>query len=89
MLDAPITANDFYHTIKYTAQGKSPGPDGLPAEYYQLFSAKWAQILEIFYAAQLRMGRMSEFQRRAYISLLFTQGSCSDSKNYRLLTLLN
>uniref|UniRef100_A0AAV1VEX9 Reverse transcriptase domain-containing protein n=1 Tax=Peronospora matthiolae TaxID=2874970 RepID=A0AAV1VEX9_9STRA len=89
MLDAPITANDFFFAIKHTARGKSPGPDGLPAEYYQLFPTAWAQVLELVYAAQFRMGRMSKFQRRAYISLLFKKGSRSDPKHYRPLTLLN
>ena len=32
---------------------------------------------------------MSKSQRRAYLSLLFKQGSRSDPRNYRLLTLLN
>uniref|UniRef100_A0AAV1V2E3 Uncharacterized protein n=1 Tax=Peronospora matthiolae TaxID=2874970 RepID=A0AAV1V2E3_9STRA len=89
LLDAPITANDFFHAMKHTARGKSPGPDVLPAEYYQLFPAKWAQVLELVYAAQFRLGCMSKFQRRAYISLLFKKGSRSDPKNYRPLTLLN
>ena len=89
MLDAPLTANDFFFAIKHTARGKSPGPDGLPAEYYQLFPTEWAQVLELVYAAQFRKGRMSKFQRRAYISLLFKKGSRSDPKNYRPLTLLN
>uniref|UniRef100_A0AAV1V2G3 Reverse transcriptase n=1 Tax=Peronospora matthiolae TaxID=2874970 RepID=A0AAV1V2G3_9STRA len=73
--------------MKHTARGKSPGPDGLPAEYYQLFPAKWAQVLELVYAAQFRLGRMSKFQRR--VSLLFKKGSRLEPKNYRPLTLLN
>ena len=88
MLDAPITANDFFYAIRHTARGKAPGPDGLPAEYYQLFPSEWAQVLELVYAAQFRKGRMSKFQRRAYISLLFKKGSRSDPRNYRPLTLL-
>ncbi|GMF42040.1 unnamed protein product [Phytophthora fragariaefolia] len=89
MLDAPLTANDFFHAIKNTARGKAPGPDGLPAEYYQLFPPQWALVLELVYAAQFRKGRMTKFQRRAYLSLLFKKGSRSDPKNYRPLTLLN
>ena len=46
-------------------------------------------MLELVYAAQFRKGRMSKFQRRAYISLLFKKGSRSDPRNYRPLTLLN
>lgn len=89
MLEAPLTANDFYYAIKHTARGKAPGPDGLPAEYYQLFPSQWALVLELVYAAQFRQGRMTKFQRRAYLSLLFKKGSRSDPKNYRPLTLLN
>ncbi|CAH0491791.1 unnamed protein product [Peronospora farinosa] len=70
MIDAPLTANDFYDAIKHTSRGKSPGPDGLPAEYYQLFPSQWALVMELVYAAQFRKGRMSKFQRRAYLSLL-------------------
>ena len=79
----------LFYAIHHTARGKTPGPDGLPAEYYQLFPSEWAQVLELVYAAQFRKGRMSKFQRRAYISLLFKKGSRSDPRNYRPLTLLN
>ncbi|RMX68859.1 hypothetical protein DD238_003993 [Peronospora effusa] len=71
MLDAPLTANDFYYAIKHTARGKSPCVDGLPTEYYQLFPSQWDLVMELVYAAQFRKGRMSKFQRRAYLSLLF------------------
>ena len=50
MLDAPIKANDFFFAIKHTARGKSPGPDELPAEYYQLFPVVGLKVW-IVYAA--------------------------------------
>ena len=53
------------------------------------FLTEWTEVLELVYAAQFRMDRMSKFKRRAYISLLFKKGSRSEPKNYRPLTLLN
>lgn len=88
-LDAPMTANDFFWAIKTSSKNKSSGLDGLPAEYYQLFPEKWAQVYEIIYAAQLARGRMTKFQRRASISLLYKKGDRSNPGNYRPITLLN
>uniref|UniRef100_A0A8C5LT99 Reverse transcriptase domain-containing protein n=1 Tax=Leptobrachium leishanense TaxID=445787 RepID=A0A8C5LT99_9ANUR len=36
-LDSPITAGEIAAALKSTKNGKSPGPDGLPAEYYREF----------------------------------------------------
>lgn len=88
-LEAPMTANDFYWAIVTSPKGKSSGFDGLPAEYYQLFPDKWARVYELVYASQLSRGRMTKFQRRAYITLLYKKGDRNDPKNYRPITLLN
>ncbi|OWZ18667.1 Pol Polyprotein [Phytophthora megakarya] len=84
-----MTASDFFWAIKTTAKGKSSGLDGLPAEYYQIFSHKWVRVYELIYASQFNKGRMTKFQRRAYISLLYKKRDRSLPSNYRPLTLLN
>lgn len=89
MLDAPMTANDFFYAITKSPKGKSAGFDGLPAEYYQLFPSTWARVYELVYAFNLEHGRMTKFQRRAYISLLYKAGDRSLPSNYRPITLLN
>lgn len=89
LLDAPLTANDFYWAITKSKKNKAPGPDGLPIEYYQLAPETWARIYEVVYDGQLERRRMTKFQRRAHLSLLYKAGSRYAPSNYRPLTLLN
>ncbi|CAI5739491.1 unnamed protein product [Hyaloperonospora brassicae] len=84
-----MTANDFYWAIQSSSKGRSSGLDGLPVEYYQLNPHSWARIFELVYANQFSLGRMTKFQRRASISLLYKKGDRSDPGNYRPITLLN
>ncbi|GMF65553.1 unnamed protein product [Phytophthora lilii] len=35
-MDAPLMANELYWAIMKSENGKAPGPDGLPIEYYKL-----------------------------------------------------
>uniref|UniRef100_A0A8C5PGP4 Reverse transcriptase domain-containing protein n=1 Tax=Leptobrachium leishanense TaxID=445787 RepID=A0A8C5PGP4_9ANUR len=37
LLDKPISKKELLQALKSTKNGKSPGPDGLPAEYYKEF----------------------------------------------------
>lgn len=52
LLEAPLTARDFYDAITSSARGKAAKPDGHPAEYYQLFPETWSRLLNIVYSAQ-------------------------------------
>ncbi|CAI5716704.1 unnamed protein product [Peronospora effusa] len=88
-LDSPLTANDFYWALQHTASGKTPGPDGLPLDYYKVDLPLWSRILEVIYGAQFYKGKMTKFQRRAQISLLYKHGDRSLPSNYRPITLLN
>ncbi|CAI5718702.1 unnamed protein product [Peronospora effusa] len=88
-LDAPITAHGLYWAITKSPTGRSAGYDGLPAEYYQLYPQRWAQVFEMVYANNLERGFMTKSQRKAYISLLFKGGDRSLPSNYRPITLLN
>ncbi|CAI5728096.1 unnamed protein product [Peronospora farinosa] len=68
MHDAPLTANDCCYAIKHTARGKSPGPDGLPAEYYDLFPSQWALVMELVYASQYRKGYFKSYRPLALLN---------------------
>ena len=68
---------------------KSPGEDGITAEFYQeywfLIQDELTQILkETFFDKTL-----SESQRLGMISLLYKSGEREDIKNWRPITLLN
>ncbi|KAF4032795.1 Reverse transcriptase (RNA-dependent DNA polymerase) [Phytophthora infestans] len=56
-LNSPFTANEFYWALSHTSTGKTPGPDGLPVEYYKVDLPLWSRILEVVYAAQLQRDR--------------------------------
>ncbi|EGZ04865.1 hypothetical protein PHYSODRAFT_450097, partial [Phytophthora sojae] len=88
-LDSPFTANEFHWAISTTASGKTPGPDGLPLEYYRVDLPLWSRIMEVVYAAQFQRGRMTKFQRRAQVSLLYKKGDRKLPSNYRPISLLN
>lgn len=51
-LDSPFTAFVIYWALNHTAIGKTPGPDGLPVEYYKTDVPLWSRIFEVIYAAQ-------------------------------------
>lgn len=87
--DSPITANDIYHAIKAMPQGKAPGPDGLPVAYYYTDIALWSRVLEVVLTAQLFKGKMTKFQRRAQVCMLYKNGDKTRPSNYRPITLLN
>ncbi|KAJ8507832.1 hypothetical protein ON010_g18931 [Phytophthora cinnamomi] len=72
-----------------SSNDKAPGPDGLPIEYYKLAPDLWARIYEVIHDFQLSKGKMTKFQRRAHLSLLYKAGDRSLPGNYRPLTLLN
>ena len=88
-LDSPLTANDFFWALKHTALGKTPGPDGLPLDYYHVDLPIWSRIFEVIYGAQFHKGKTTKLQRRAQILLLYKKGDRSSPSNFRPNSLLN
>lgn len=37
ILDNPLTISEIYEAIGHMNSGKTPGPDGLPVEFYKIF----------------------------------------------------
>ena len=45
-LDAPITKDELEKTVRKLQQNKTPGPDGIPAEFYQIY---WHTIKDFYF----------------------------------------
>lgn len=88
-IDGDLSEDEFEQAVWRMAKGKSPGPDGLPAEFYQQFAVElegklWAAIDE-----GLKAGALHEDIRRGEIILLYKSGDAREIRNYRPITLLN
>jgi hypothetical protein len=45
MIDAPITDSEIEAAIRSMQNGKCPGPDGFPCEFYKMFSNKLIPLI--------------------------------------------
>ena len=68
---------------------KAPGPDGIPAEFYQAY---WdllkADVAEVFRAAY-REGRLGASLRQSSVTLVPKKGDLKDLRNWRPINLLS
>ena len=78
-----------YAVFKNLQPNKSPGLDGIPNEFYQVF---WPTIknfvIEVFNEIYEK-GQLSNTQRKAVLSLIFKGGDRELLKNYRPISLTN
>ena len=85
-----ITLDEIQLAIKSTSNGKSPGLDGLPIEFYKVF---WSNIKDYFIKAMqfsYENGALSFTQKQGLISLIPKKDkSPLLLKNWRPLSLLN
>jgi len=56
--------------IKAHQSRKSPGPDGLPSEFYATFSTQLAPVLVAMYSDTLKRGSLPATLNQACITLL-------------------
>ena len=84
----PLTMAECKHALDGMAGGKSPGVDGLPAEFYQRFwlllGEDYVEVMNFCFANQ----RLTPTQRSGVITLLHKRGDILDMKNWRSITLL-
>ncbi|GBG75955.1 hypothetical protein CBR_g21197 [Chara braunii] len=89
LLDRPVTVEELTETLKAMAKGKSPGVDGLPAEFY---TATWdytVPILVKLYNHVLEGGSLREDKRRGVITLIYKKGDKRNIRNFRPISRLN
>ncbi|CAH1233540.1 ZCCHC3 [Branchiostoma lanceolatum] len=88
-LDGNLTLAELEAAVKGMENGKSPGSDGLPKEFYIKFrEIIGPDFLEVLNEG-LDVGQLSESQREGVISLLEKKGDQLNPANKRPISLLN
>ena len=86
--EGPLTIPECLSALQNMALGKSPGVDGLPAEFFVKFwdvlGADLVRVLNDCYSA----GKLCLSQRSGAITLLYKKGDILDTANWRPITLL-
>lgn len=78
-----LTRDELYHALQKLNNGKSPGSDGLPAEFYKKFWNDIADDLTEVFQEAFRMGNLTVSQREAVISCLPKKGHLKQLSNWR------
>jgi hypothetical protein len=87
-LEAPITLKEINRAIDALATGKSPGPEGLPAEFYKIFKNFLAPYILNMIKEATTIHKLHPSSIQGDISLLFKKGDHREIRNYRPITLL-
>lgn len=87
-LEGFITNDEIYKELKNMKNGKSPGIDGFPKEFYlQFWDVLGDDLVETINNIFLS-GSLCHSMKTAVISILFKKGDPEDIKNYRPVSLL-
>ena len=85
-----ITLLEIRKAVKELAINKTPGPDGIPNEFYKIFLEDISDILHKSYSESFTNGMLCESQRQGVIRLIPKKGkNLTDIKSWRPLCLLN
>ncbi len=89
-LDAPITSEELYKALNKMPNSKSPGPDGLPAEFYKHL---WNVLSPLFHRVTIEIKTTStiptHMNTAAMTLLLKPNKDPSHPASYRPLSLIN
>ena len=87
--DGEITKEQIKFAIRKLGNNKSPGPDGLPAEFYKIYediiTAPLKEALDECY----KSGGLTGSMKQGDIVLIYKKKDPKEIRNYRPITLLN
>ena len=86
--ELPFHSTEIRKAIATLENNKSPGNDGLTAEFYKTF-ANILQDLKDLYNEISEIGRMPESMRQAVITCIYKKGKMEDITNWRPISLIN
>ena len=84
-----ITISETEKAIKSFENNKPPGNDGLPAEFYNIFTEILKTDLHKLYIEISQLGQMPRSMRQVVISCLYKKGDREDITNWRPISLFN
>lgn len=89
-LEAPIKLEEISQAIRSMPSNKSPGLDGLPADFYRAFVDIISPILLEVYSDAFTAGTLPQSMHTAVISFIHKKGKDDlDPSGYRPISLLN
>ncbi len=87
-LSKPIGLEELSKALQGMDNGKVPGLDGIPVEFYKSFWSVIGEDLLVVLNDSLTKGRLPMSCRRAVLTLLPNNGNLNDIKNLRPVSLL-
>ena len=89
-LDKPFTEAELLIAVQSMQNGKSPGPDGFPSEFFKKFSKELCPFLLSVYQESFEKDTLPQTMRQATISLILKKDKPSlECGSYRPISLLN
>ena len=87
--EVEISLEEVFNAINSQRNNKSPGNDGLTAEFYEHFSNEVAPILLEVYNSWKQLGIIGISSRKGIISVIYKKGDKKDIANNRPISRLN
>ena len=88
LCEVDLTIEECSNALSKMPSAKSPGVDGLSAEFYRPFwTLLGLDLVEVYNFCYFH-GRLCKSQRQGAITLLYKKGDCLDPANWRPITLL-
>lgn len=84
-----LTKSECFESVSKMGKMKTPGSDGLPAEFYQKFWYLMGDEITNALNDIYTLGELSESQKLALITLLYKKNNEYDLGNWRPISLLN
>ncbi|OXA42099.1 LINE-1 retrotransposable element ORF2 protein [Folsomia candida] len=88
-LDNALSENEILESITKSPNNKAPGLDGLPYEFYKVFSIQFSKILSLVAKLSCEEGKFPKSCRSSVATLIFKANDPKDLKNYRTISLTN
>lgn len=84
-----FTKEELLSALQGLQTGKSPGPDGLPTEFYLSFWDSLCDMLVLVFNERFRLGVLTDSQREGLLRLVHKKDERNLAKNWRPISLLN